>query len=360
MKEIIELIHDPGQLHNLKEVYLESPREKRQEFILTIKDLKEENAGRFLTSVLADEPDKEVQKLIRKQIFRLKTMGIRIEEIRPVGEPALKRMEETRQHKGFMFNFDPSGTRIVITAFEVKRNNFIFVNAITHLTDGLVDLKLAPVTRQDFDTIIAEYQAEIKAGVVFAQISPCYGAYLIEEGETISHRYAEDVKQLKQFVSSLKDTVQSPEDIYGLKIPGAFEPLPHGAVLLHDIFAPLALLWDTVEEDRKTIGSFGESAILVPPHMVEEKKEEFLKALIESEPLKAKIPLLKRILEDYAYIFFQIERFDCFQGILALLTSDRGLTDVLSFFVRKSLAIPEKTEEQQPGLIVNPYEQIRR
>ena len=317
--------------------------------------------GRFLTSILGDEQDKEIQKLIRKQVFRLKTMGIHVEEGRPPGEPALKRMEERRQHKGFVFNFDPAGTRIVITAFEVKRNNFIFVNAITHLTDGLVDLKLAPVSRKDFDTIIAEYRAETRENVVFAEISPRYGAYLIEEGDGISRRYTEDVKQLTDFVSSLKDAVQKPEDIYGLKIPGTFEPLPHGSVLLHDIFTPLTILWDSIEEDRKRIGSFGEATILLPSHMIEEKKEDFLKALVESEPLKSKIPLLRRVLEDYAYMFFQLEQFDCFQATLDLLTTDNGLTKVLSFFVRKSLAVSkEMEEEQQPGLIVNPYEQIRR
>ena len=362
MKEINDLIRDPDQLPALKDTYLKWPREKREKSVLEMKDVKEESAGRFLTSVLADEPDKDIRKLIRKQIFRLKTLGIKTEEVRPAGEPVLRKMEETREHKGFMFNFDPSGTRIVATAFEVRRNHFIFVNAITHLTEGLVDLKLAPVIRKDYDTIVTDYRAEVKPGVVFAEISPPYGAYLIEEGDRVSHKHSEDVKQLMHFVSSLKDSVRTPEDIYSLEIPDAYEPLPPGTVLLHEIFAPLTLSWETLEEDRKRLAGFGESTILLPAHMVEEKREDFLKALAESEPLKARIPLLKRVLEDYAYMFFQIGRFDCFQGTVDLLKSDRGLSDVLRFFVRKSLGPVNKTEETQaqPGLIVNPYEQIRR
>jgi len=360
MKEIIDLICDPDQLPELREIYLKWPKEKREKSILEAGDVKEESAGRFLASVLDDEPDKEIKKLIRKQIFRLKTMGIKTEEVRPAGESVLRKVEEAREHKGFMFNFDPSSTRIVAVAFEVRRNHFIFVNAITHLTEGLVDLKLAPVTRKDYDTIVTGYRAEINPGVVFAEISPLYGAYLIGEGDRVSHKYSEDVKQLMHFVSSLKDPVQTPEDVYNLKIPGTFEPLPYGGVLIHEIFAPLNIVWETLEEDRKRMAGFGESALLIPPHMVEEKREDFLKTLIESEPLKAKIPVLKRVLEDYAYIFYQIERFDCFQGALDLLKSDRGLFDVLSFFVRKSLGPVTQTENMQPGLIVNPYEQIRR
>ena len=361
MKEIIELIHDPDQFENLKEIYLRQPAEEREKSILALKDIKEENAGRFLVSLLAFEPDKDIQKLIRKQIFRLKTAGVKVEDVRPAGESVLRRIEEKREHIGFMFNFDPSGTRIVIAAFEVKRNNFIFINAITHLTDGLVDLKLAPVTRPDFDTIIAQYREEVKPGVAFAGISPLYASFLIEEGDAKSHRYTEDVKQLKNFVSTLNDTVRAPEDIYRLEIPGTFEPLPHGSVLLHDIFAPLTLSWETLEEDRKTVADFADSAILLPQHILEEKKEEFLKTLLEKEALKGMLPLLKRVLEDYAYMFYQLGLFDCFQGIMDLLAQEKGLLDTLSFFVRKSLAAGiNKEEKQQPGLIVNPYEQIRR
>ncbi|MDR2018579.1 MAG: hypothetical protein LBQ00_06890 [Syntrophobacterales bacterium] len=359
MKEIIEFIHEPDQLDNLKATYVRMSKERREETILAITDTKEGGAGKFLVSVLPSEPDKEVQKLIRKQIFKLKTMGIKIEEERPAGESALKKIETKRQHKGFMFNYDSTGTRTVIAAFEVKRNGFIFINAVIHLADGLIDLKLAPLTGDDVETIMAKYRTETTKSTVLAETSPRYAAYLIEEGNAISHLYTEDVTQLRRFVSSLKDSIEKPQDIYGLKIPGTFEPLPPGAVLLDDMFTSLTLSWDTIEEDRRAIETFDKPAILLPSHMVREKEESFVKTLIEKEVLKSKITLLRRVFEDYAYIFFQIERFDCFHDLLHLLTSDRGLTEALSFFAKKSLIAPDPEEERrQSSLIVSPYEQI--
>ncbi len=359
MDEIVNSIHDPGKLEEAEDRYLRLTREQRKGLILALKAERNESAGRFLVAILPGEGDKEIHKLIRKLIFRLKTMGVMVEEPPAAGEPVLKKVEEAREHRGFMSNYDADGSRIVIAAFEVKKHNFIFVKAMTHLSDGLTDLELAPMTRQDFNTIIADYVSKTTARIAFVEISPRYAAYLIEEGDSRYHHFREDVKHLTQFASSLKSEVEKPEDIYNLAIPDGVEPLPEAEILTSSVFALFNLEWDTADKDKEAFAALGASTILVPPHILEDKKKTFVKTLLETRPLKSMLLFMKRTLEDYAYIFFRTEQFDSFKGLIELLRSDEGPYRALFFFVWRTLEAGEKAPEQ-PGVIVNPYEQIRR
>jgi hypothetical protein len=222
-----------------------------------------------------------------------------------------------------------------------------------------MDLKLAPVTKQDYDTIIAQYQADTTKSILFVEISACYAARLIEEADARFHRYAEDVRHMKQFASALTDEIQGPEDLYGLAIPDETGPMSVPDLLLHDVFAPFTVIWDSLETDRNALADLGSSTIVLPAHMEEEKRQTFLRTLLDSEALTTRIPFMKRVLEDYAYIFYRTGQMDYFKGVIDLLKVEKGPYAALAFFAGRSLE-PVKTPESQPGLIVNPYEQIRR
>lgn len=361
MNEIIEAIHNSDKFEQQKDAYLKLPRDQRMALVEALREARDDVAGRFMTAILSSEADKEIRKLIKKLMFRLKTMGVKVEEPEAGGEPALRKITEVRHHKGFMSNYDDQNTRVVIIALEVKRNNFILINAVIHVTDGLVDLKLAPVMKHDLDEIIEAYQKGATGSIAFTEISPKYASYLIEEGDSISRRHTEDVRQLRQFTSTLKDEVQTPEDVYALKAPDDVEPLPAETILSSDLFVPFTLSWGTVDADRKTYSGLGSSTILLPAHMVKEKKLEFVENLISAGPLKSRIHATKRMLEDYAYIFHSLQRFEYFKGIIQMLGDEKGAIEALSFFIRRVLEVPTETEGQpQPGLILNPYEPIHR
>ena len=360
LKDIEEYIGSPGRIEEFRAIYTQTPKEERKRLALKMGDVRNEASGTFLAAMLAGEKDKDIQKLIRKQLFRLKTMGISVPETRPDGESVLRPMEDTRQHVGFMSNYDAEGTRIVIAAFEARKNAFLFVNAVIHFSDGLTDLKLAPVTRQEFDTIITQYREDPRT-LVFAEISSRYAAYLIEESDALLHHYPEEVKELKQFVSTLADKVAEPKDIYNLKTPEGTETPPGPAALLSELFLPFSLSWDTMKEDLATFENFSSSTIVVPPHVMKEKMQDLLHDILEKESLKAKLPLVKRMLEDYAYIFFQTSHFEFFLATLDLLENEKGLSSALAFFVGKSFPSPAEQEPQaETGLIMDPYGKIRR
>lgn len=349
----IENLDDPSRL---REIYFGLAPEGRKEMVTALTSVRDERAGICFVALLAGETDKELQKLIRKALFRLKTVGIRVEEPRPAGEPALKAIEDKKEHKAFMSNYDQENTRIVILAFEVKKNYYIFVNAMLHLYDGLTDLKLAPLARSEFEAIIAEYRDATDRLSVLVEISPAYAARLIGEGEALSHRHEEDVRQIKQFALNLKTGVQRPRDLYELQIPDDITPLPVSEVLSDDLFHSFSLAWDTMEADKEVLASATGSNILLPPQVMTEKLETFLTELIETEPLKAKLPFLTRLIEDYAYIYYLSGRYDSFMTLMELLKHEKGPRGALAFFISKTLESKENRAEPRQELIVNPYE----
>jgi hypothetical protein len=64
---------------------------------------------------------------------------------------------------------------------------------------------------------------------------------------------------------------------------------------------------------------------------------------------------MKRLMEDYAYIFHSLGGFKAYKGLMEMLKETDGPEKTLSFFVKKVL---ELKKEQQPGLIVSPYDQV--
>ena len=59
-----------------------------------------------------------------------------------------------------------------------------------------------------------------------------------------------------------------------------------------------------MEEDRKKLNEVINPTIVLPPYVIEERRQAFLNELVESERLAARLPQFKRMLEDYAYLFY--------------------------------------------------------
>lgn len=356
MEEIIKAITDAAGLEDSAKTFQNLSKEKKRALLEALKNVKSETAGIFLNMVYPYEEDKDIQKLIKKLIFRLKTIGIKVDEPGLTGEPVLKKIEERREHRGYISNYDAEDTRLVCAAFEIKKNNFIFVNAVTHLTDGFLELKTAYLDRHNLEAILNEYRHGISKTIVFVEISAKYASYIMNETSTQSAKYIEELKQLKIFASNLKGDIQKPEDLYALPMPDKIEALSLEKILSHGIFELFTLKWDGMDDDKKEFNGIGTSTIVLPPYMVEEKKQTFLKTLIEHERLKSKIPLIRRMMEDYVYIFHCLKEFGAYRGLIETLKDPDALIRILLHFVKKSF---ENTGQQQPGLIVNPYGQVR-
>jgi hypothetical protein len=356
MNDIATLINDIGNLDSSVKAFALLSREQKLEFLEKLKAVRTDSAGKFLITIYPLENEKTVQKVIKTLLFRLKTVGVKVSEPQMKGEPVLKKVEEIREHRGLMSNYDADGTRVSVVAFEAKRNTYLLIHAILHFSKGIIEMANAQVDRQGLRGVFSEYQKDSMKPFVVVEISPRYASLLIEEASAYSGKYADQVKEFKIFSARLAGEIQKPGDVYRLEAPDIVPFLPFDRVMANDIFQPFVLSWDTMEDDKKRFADIGGSSIVLPPYMVEEKKQAFLSALLDRDALKSQAPLVKRLMEDYAYIFHRLGEFGAFKGMIEILRDPQGPFTVLSFLAQKTL---EKKEDRQPGLIVSPHEQIR-
>jgi hypothetical protein len=355
---ILDLISGTGGPEEAKEAYLSLPLELRHRLIEALKGVRTEEGGRFLNLAYASEKDRELRKEMKKLLFRLRTSGIPVAEPEEAGEPVLRRYKEERRHRGYLSNYDGEGTRIVIVVLEVKRNTFLFVHGITHLYEGLRELATAVLTSKDASAVLDEYARTNRRPFILTEISPRYAAFLIEEGGALSGKFGEEVKQMKEFADPLKDLVSRASDLYTLPVPAGTEPLPFEEVLTEEAFETFTFSWDGIEADRKEFEGLGSSTIVLPPHLAAEKRVQFIAQLVQSERLKSRLERLRRLMEDYALLLFSLNRFGAFRGLIDTLRNPDSLREAFSAIVRRPLEAGP--EDRTPGLIVNPYEPVRR
>lgn len=357
MNDIIINIPNYIDLESYLNVYSQLTKENRLELLDNLKKERTEIVGQFLNRIYTLEHDKQIQKIIKKLLFHLKTTGIKVEDFKVEGDTVFKKYEEMRGHRGLISSYDGDGARMVMIAFEKKRNAYVLVHGLLHFSKGLLELGNVPVNRDGSERIIAEYLEGSTKPFTVVEVAPRYAYYLIEEASNISGRYVEEINQIKSLFSRLGGQIQKPVDIYTLPIPNDIEALSLERILSIDLFEPFFITWNTLEEDRKQFNDIGSSStIFLPPYLVEEKKQALIKSLFENGNLDLNLSLIKRLMEDYAYIFHARGEFKAYKGMIEILQRSDGPTKTLTFFVKKAL---EEKKEQLSGLIINPYEQVR-
>ncbi len=357
MDEIITAIKDGSGIDEQAAAFSLLTKREKLAVLEKVSGIKSESSGQFLNAVYSGEEDKDILKAIRRSIFRLKSVGIKVEEPKAAGEPVLRKVTEEREHGGFMSNYDDAGTRVVLLVLGIKKNSFIFLNAISHFAEGLLELNTAPVDRRGLEEIINEYRRSTSQQTAFEEISPRYASFLIEEASIASGRFVEEIKQIKPLNARLTKGVQKTADIYDLAVPETTNIVSPETIFAHDLFASFKVTWPTIGDDRKEYAGLGGSTIVLPPYMVEEKKQEFVRSLIAGGPLAPYVMHIKRLMEDYAYLFHSMNIFSYYKGLTEYLKNTNSQQETLSRFIVRSL---EETEEKpQDGLIVNPYGTVR-
>ena len=354
MKEILRILESGGDLEIAVEAYVILAPEEKSELLEELRGTKTEPVALFLSKALERTPERNVQKSIKKLLFILKTQGIRVEEPRIAGESILKKVEAAREQKAFFSNYDPEGTRVILLAFEIKKRQFVFLHAISHFSKGLLEFAAVPVSKDELDAILKDYLLRTQRPVVLPPVSPKYASFLIEEASGLSGAHADELRNLKPLMTGLKSPVQKPEDVYALPVPQGTGPKSLEKVLIDPVLEPFTLTWDSIEADKKELDAVANPSIVLPPYVIEERRQAFLSALVQTDKLKSTGRFLKRMLEDYAYLFHALGELDSFKGIVEGLPDDQFLQNALLFFVKKAL---EKKEQEQPGVLVDPYKQ---
>ncbi len=355
MDGLIKAIRNARETEKKVEYYFTMTVDEKHELLSDLAREKNEDIGIFLNAVYPDEADKNIRKLIRKMIFRLRSSGVKVEEPRQGGPSVLRKIEEIRDNRGYLTNFDHARSRMVVAAYEVKKNTFVFINGELHFREGLRELMSTPLDRKNLDDLFRAYQQNTIEPAFMVEVSPTYAAYIVEEGARMSGRFTDAVNSLRSFAAHITDTVNRPEHIYSLPVKDDIPAAGMKEALSHPIFTPFNLTWENIDEDRKHFSSQSGSSIVLPQHMIEEKKTAFVAQLTEHDHIRSQIPNLRRMLEDYAYLLYKMGDHTRYRGIISFLHSDDLFKQAISFFIRKALEIPQDKKAAPAGLIVNPY-----
>jgi hypothetical protein len=326
---------------------------------LLLKDIGASRSGeavKFLVHLYERTPDKKLQKLVKKALFQLKTQGIAVEELKPAGESVLRRAAEAiREAKALLSSYDNELTRVVTTAFEIKKNQFALTHGVLHFTKGLVELRSIPVNRAEVDGILNEYISRSQSPVLCRPVSPPYSGYIIEEASNISGKEVDEARSLRHYLSEAQGEVRKPKDLHHLTVDSGAAAASIDDVITSEVFEPFRLDWPGTEEDRRAFDNAVNPSIVLPPYIAQERREAFLKNLAESEGFHSIVPRFRRMLEDTAYLFYQSGRHDYYLSLMNVLKDERATNKALIYFVQKTFQDLAKTREQNRELIVDPF-----
>jgi hypothetical protein len=362
MEEIIKAVLDGRASETAVERFLTLPADQQEQLFNRLGASKSENAAQFLALLYPSVTGKKLQKLLKKSLFRLKTQGIHVEEPREAGESALKKAEVTREARAFISNYDPEQTRVVLVAVALKKSQFLFCHAVTHFSEGLIQMRNFPVPAKEMDALFEEYLAHVEPPMVLPAVSAPYAGYVIQEAASGSREDTEEAKSLNFFLAPARGDVRRREDIYTLPVDPPVAAASRETVFADRMFETFKLTWTGMEEDSKKLQEAANPGIVLPPHVAQERIDAALKEMIKGEKIGANLPRFKRMLEDYAYLFYCLKEWPLYKGLIEQLKDEESTTQAFLFFVRNALSAlqQKKQEEREPGLLVDPFASPRR
>jgi ribosomal protein S6 len=317
---------------------------------------KSRQAGRFLALLHENVSEKSLQKQIKKALFQLKSRGVSVEDVKPTGDSVLaKTIQTVREAHALMSSYDAELTRVLVTAFELKKNQFALTHTALHFSKGLTELRSLPVSRIEMEQIMGEYISRTQPPVLLQRISPPYAGYVVEEASLASGKDVDEARSLRRYLSEAKGDIKKPEDIRRLGDEPNNEAAALDIVIIDEVFEPFRLDWKGAEEDKSAFDSAVSPSIVLPPYIAQERREAFLKNLLENERFRDIILRFRRMLEDTAYLFFQQGRRSYGKSLVTAVQDERATNKALVYFAQKTFQDLNLKSEQSRDLIVDPF-----
>ncbi|MCX7966279.1 MAG: hypothetical protein N2596_06610 [Syntrophorhabdaceae bacterium] len=335
-------------------------KDSKVKLLNAIMEIKEEITGRFLNLIYEHEGDKDVLKKIRKIVFSLKTRGIKVDEPLKKGEAALRQTEEVkdRKIKSYITNFDYYNQMAVLMGIELKKKNFLLVHGEIEFPNGLKNLNIVPFKKDEFEHIISSSLFEQKDKLAFSEAPVNFAYRILKEASSRSKRFMEEIRGLNDILKENSIEFKKEFNIYGLTVPDETHRIEIYHIFSHSFFEFFKFRWDGFEDDRERYREIKNPAIILPRYMIEEKRQAFIRGLVESERIKKLIPYLKTVLEIYAYLFYAHREFSYYKGLVDYMRGDEDLTYAVLYLIEKNLE-QEKDEErflEANKMIINPFD----
>ncbi|UCD85568.1 MAG: hypothetical protein JSU92_05095 [Deltaproteobacteria bacterium] len=333
-------------------------------------------SAEILQKIYQQSTNKDVNKAIKKTLHRLKTRGITLAELVPTAdtEPVWK-PPPTPQPQAYLSSIDQMGVRVVWLIQPGLRKGLNIFQAALSETKGIIDFDTLEAPRKWLRQLF-ERAKENRMLVVEGDYS--YAQFLIEEGyQKNQDRKINPPPSYLEWRSTIGITLAtSPQPlIYQLLKAEEIKADPEllaRSVDLHELpeFRPWVLIHENAEKYITRGKEAAESKILLNPLQQKERLETIFLEAVEELFREEERALYKRRLEEMAYLLHKTQREEEAKKALAAAL---GLgTDLPSHqhpfvekLVKKSINLPvvsekEKDEQEEPSLIVKPWERHQR
>ena len=324
----------------------------------------------FLQRMLQVSNEKRVQKIIKRSLYRLKSKGVIIEDVRSKREESILRPVQAELPKGFGNGYDRVWNRFLLLVLPHGGRGLTVLHGLVSDTKGLLDFSGGDLSRKEFRGFFQEVQKASPNPTV--EMEPSYVGFLFAQAYQLSLEkkgaVPQDYVRLKNEIEGIKKEYSQPliySSLHADEIEGDDRILRRGGDLLKaDFFQG----WKIEEEQIRPYADEvreAEGSKIVLNQVQKEARFQgiYQKALSELFSGEQRF-LYKRRLEETAYLLLKSGREEEARVSLAvaidlekplnLIQPDPFLHQLVIKSIFAVLAEADEKKAKGPSLIVKP------
>ncbi|MBI4495699.1 MAG: hypothetical protein HY697_02080 [Deltaproteobacteria bacterium] len=328
-------------------------------------------SGPLLHRLAEGARSKPVVKAARKSIFRLRSLGLPIDEAAD-RSPAVYHPPRIPEAEGFLSAIDTSGHRLVFLMRPQAPQGGLVIQALISDEEGITDFSVRESSRKAFHEFLSHFREEYPWQIVEAD--PEYCRHLIlDAGEIGQQQGKAPPPEYLAWRNSLGPPPALPFTplIYRVMDMEEVRSRPDLLVRSPDLFKinPFQTWFLDQEEAPKYLAlrrEMEESPLVLSPHQKEGRLQEFYRQAVQELFDRSRRLRYRRRMEEMAYVLWKEERED--QARLSLATAldleaEGGIVSgpqpFLFELVKRSLDWQEETDraekkERESQLVIKP------
>ncbi len=269
-------------------------------------------AARLLRRMLGTTPDKKVRKMIKRSLYRLKSKGVKVEEVSSGQERSILRPLQGESREGYASGIDLMGYRVLWLILPHPGRGVEVLHGVVSDRQGIVDFSQEEMSRKEFRNFFKEVKEKNPFPIV--EIEPSYAAYLFAQAYPLNLEKKgvspQSYLQVKSEIERIKKDYAKPLIYSYLQaddIAGDDRFLSKGTDLLKaDVFSSWKIEEEQIRPYAEEIQEAEESKIVLHPSQKEMRFQGiYQKALTELFSGQGRF-LYQRRLEEMAYVLFKL------------------------------------------------------
>jgi hypothetical protein len=268
----------------------------------------------ILNRLLQVSEEKNVRKIIKRSLYRLKSKGFDVEAVPHDRGKSILHPLQSEPSQGFGSSIDFLGNRLLLLALSHKGRGWRVMQGVISDIQGLVDFSGEEMTRKGYKGLFQEIQG--KSPFPLVELDPSYVGFLFAQAYQITlgkkGTPPQDYLHFKTEIESVKKEYERPLVYAYLETEELVENdrilMRTGDLLKVDLFSSWLIKKDRIQPYADAVWEAEESKIVLTQIQKEARFQEiYQKALFELFPEEKRF-LYKRRLEEMAYVLFKLER----------------------------------------------------